>query len=333
MKYRATDLSHRSARRYRLPWLGLLLGMAAVLATAFGCHQSTGPQSQPSTPASTLSVAVSPSGFLAVKTPAAEFDVLSTGYVRAFLLKDGRQLTLDEPNAAPATPGSVVDSAGNSIRDIALDFSNAKISEPQGKMGTRGKKVEIRGRSASSGLEETLTLEVYDDFPTVAITSAAFRNSGSAAVPLDKVRTQRHRLNAALADSNAAPIQLWSFHGASIHWGKDDVFPIPRKFSQQNQMGSLVPVKDDLGSVGGGIPVVAFWTRSVGEAIGHIETLPLVLSLPVETATDGSIVTEMALEPSSSLQPGEVFSTPRSFVAVYSGDYYEPLSLYSSMLE
>ena len=33
--------------------------------------------------------------------------------------------------------------------------------------------------------------------------------------------------------------------------------------------------------VGGGIPVVAFWTRNVGEAIGHLETLPLALSIPL----------------------------------------------------
>ena len=36
------------------------------------------------------------------------------------------------------------------------------------------------------------------------------------------------------------------------------------------------------GGYGGGIPVVAFWTASVGEAIGHVETLPWTLSIPVK---------------------------------------------------
>ena len=39
------------------------------------------------------------------------------------------------------------------------------------------------------------------------------------------------------------------------------------------------------GGYGGGIPVVAFWTGSVGEAVGHVETLPLTLSLPVKVGT------------------------------------------------
>ena len=33
------------------------------------------------------------------------------------------------------------------------------------------------------------------------------------------------------------------------------------------------------------------------------------------------------------LKPGESYSTPRSFVAVYSGDFYEPLRMWSSVLQ
>ena len=106
---------------------------------------------------------------------------------------------------------------------------------------------------------------------------------------------------------------MWSFHGASIQWGKDNVFEIPRKFSQLNQMGSLVDVKGDLGRVGGGIPVVAFWTRTVGEAIGHVETLPLVLSIPVKTEADGHVDASVDLAPSDALKPGESYSTPETF--------------------
>ena len=69
-------------------------------------------------------------------------------------------------------------------------------------------------------------------------------------------------------------------------------------------MGSVVEVKGDLGRVGGGIPVVAFWTRTVGEAIGHVETLPLVLSIPVHTEPGGQIDAAVHLTPATVLQPG-----------------------------
>ena len=51
---------------------------------------------------------------------------------------------------------------------------------------------------------------------------------------------------------------------------RDDVQKLTRTSSQPNLMGEAVK-----GGYGGGIPVVAFWTASVGEAIGHVETLPL----------------------------------------------------------
>jgi len=163
--------------------------------------------------------------------------------------------------------------------------------------------------------------------------TAAVRNSTKSDLKLDSIDLNRHRLNASLADSKAAPNDMWSFHGASIRWGKDNVFPIPKDFSQQNQFGTMVEVKGDLGSVGGGIPVVAFWTKTVGEAIGHVETLPLALSIPVKTEADGRVLASVHLTPDTTLQPGEAYTTPQTFVAVYSGDYYEPLRLYSDVID
>ncbi len=77
---------------------------------------------------------------------------------------------------------------------------------------------------------------------------------------------------------------MWSYLGASYDWGKDDVVKLGRTFAQPNLMGAAVK-----GGYGGGIPVVAFWTGTVGEAVGHVETLPLTLSLPVKVGADGGV--------------------------------------------
>jgi alpha-galactosidase len=87
------------------------------------------------------------------------------------------------------------------------------------------------------------------------------------------------------------------------------------------------------GGYGGGIPVVAFWTGSVGEAIGHVETVPLTLSMPVKVEKDGRVTASIAIPVNAALKPGETYSSPRSFVAVYSGDFYEPLRMWSSVLQ
>ena len=305
--------------------------LAAIVIALSGCREQPSPPSGQAQSSSSVSVTVNPGGPAVLQTASAEFDVLPTGYVQAWLLKDGKRLTLDEPQPGPAASGDSVVSGGKEIHDFVFDFEHARISDAQGKLGPRGKRVEIMARSSegeSAGLEETLAAEVYDDLPTMALTSVAYKNAGSADVKLDRVVANQHRLSASLAAPQAAPYDLWSFQGSSYQWGKDDVIHISKNFSQPNRMGAMVGRGE-----GGGIPVVAFWTARVGEAVGHLETLPLVVSLPVRTEPDGRVRASLSIEPHATLRPGDVFSTPRSFVAVYSGDFYEPLRLYSAALQ
>src|SRR5262249_33090508 len=216
--------------------------------------------------------------------------------------------------------------ATNKPQSSSLDLGAAKVSDANGKLGSRGKRVEVTGTNGN--LKQTLALEVYDDFPAVVIVSSAYQNTGAKDEPVDTVALVERSLDASLADPQAAPYDMWSFHGASIKWGKDDVLKISKNFSQKDPFGVLVETEGDLGRVGGGIPVVAFWTRDVGEAIGHVETLPLDVTIPVRTEADGHVSAALQLSHKTSLKPGAVYSTPRAFVAVYSGDFYEPLSLW-----
>jgi alpha-galactosidase len=212
---------------------------------------------------------------------------------------------------------------------FTLDVAQAKVEESRGKLG-RGKRVEISAHStdpAASGIQRTLQVEVYDDFPSLLLSSTEYKNGGAGDLHLDRVVEQQHTFSASLANPKAQPYDMWSFQGSSYEWGKDDVIKLGRSFSQPNLMGA--GTKD---GHGGGIPVVAFWTASVGEAIGHVETLPLTLSLPVKTAADG-VNAELEIAADTVLKPGESYSTPRSFVSVYAGDFYEPLQLWSSVLQ
>jgi len=302
--------------------LGSSLGLVAC--------QSTPPPAEQPVP-SAVAVTVNPGGPAVLKTASAEFEVLPSGYVQAYLLRDGKRLSLDEPETRAAVSSDYLLKAGKEIQDFTLDFDRVNVTDAPGKLGARGKRVEIAGRGsgdAGAAIEKTLSVEVYDDFPNLALTSVAYKNLGSENVMLDQVVAQRHRFNASLAEPEAPPYRLWSFQGSSYDWGKDDVVQISKNFSQPNVMGAMVGQGH-----GGGIPVVAFWTASVGEAIGHVETLPLVLSMPVRVATDGRINASVTIEAKTTLKPGDVYSTPRSFVAVYAGDFYEPLSLYSRALQ
>ena len=307
---------------YRRSKIVVTLALTAAVMLMPACAKRASQPVQAEGGPSPVSITVHPGGPVVIRTTSAEFDVLPSGYVQASLLKEGKKLTLDDPQGG----GGFLVIGGKQV-DLTYDFNQTRITGAQGKLG-RGRRVEIAAQSASiPNLQGTFAIEVYDDFPTLALTTMQYKNAGSQPIALQQAVVQRHRLNASLADAKAAPYDLWSFQGSSYDWGKDDVIHVSQKFSHPNLMGAQLK-----NGLGGGIPVVAFWTASVGEAIGHVETLPLVLSLPVKVAGDGRVNTDLQLEPGTTLQPGDSYSTPRSFVAVYSGDYYEPLRLYATAL-
>jgi len=200
------------------------------------------------------------------KTPSAEFDLLPSGYLQSFLVSNGKRLTLDEPDGDAAPESAEIN--GKNVGDFKLDFSHVKISEARGKLGAKGKRVEVTARSSSPAavdIEKVMTFEVYDDFPNLLVMSEVYKNTGSKPIELGRVNFQAHRLNASQVDPRVPPFRMWSFQGSSYQWGKDDVMEISEKFAQPNLFGP--PGKD---GTGGGSPGVAFWTAAMGEAVGHL---------------------------------------------------------------
>jgi len=310
----------------RQPAFALLSSFAGAILILFtGCHR----QETPQPPQSSIAVSTQSDG-IHLQTSQAEFVLTPSGALLTRLKNGTQWLTVDESGSNAAT---FVTLHKLSVTDFSRDLAHPHIQPALGKLGALGKHVEVQGHSPSTGLDEILTVEVYDDFPTLAVLSASYKNSGQKDLALNSVVLQSHTLNASLADSTVHPHEMWAFFGSSLKWGKDDVLPIPAKLSQENPFGTPVDTHDDLGRVGGGIPVVAFWTRTVGLAIGHLETLPLALSIPVETTSDGKVNAAVNVPANTTLKPGETFSTPRTFVTVFHGDYYEPLSTWSKAVE
>jgi alpha-galactosidase len=324
----------RIGRRVRLPQLYsfvLAIMFAGLAGVTLSCSKPPAPPKAPPSRPSDIKVEVRDGGPVILTTSAAEFQILPSGFLQATLLKDGNRLTLDEPEAGSSGGSDSIVHEGKEL-DFVPDFSKAKVVESIGKLG-RGKRVEIPARPlapAGVEIERRLVVEVYDDFPKIVLVSAAYKNVGANDFQIDQVLMQQHRFNANEQDAKGRPhpYNMWSFQGSSYDWGKDDVQRLTRTSSQPNVMGEAVK-----GGYGGGIPVVAFWTASVGEAIGHVETLPWTLSMPVKVEPDERVSASITIPVNAALKPGESYSSPRSFVAVYSGDFYEPLRMWSSVLQ
>jgi alpha-galactosidase len=314
--------------RQNLLLVELLLFGVAICLSAAGCQKKE--ETKRVSPAAAKSVVVVKvsSDSITALTPSAEFRLTPSGALMATLAGASGQTSLEDKSLDYS---QIVSLSKKEHAGAQFDLAGAKVRDASGKLGALGKHVEISGTIPDTNLAETLALEIYDDFPNIALLSLSIRNTGPADIQLDWIKLQCHQFRAT-ADSQHRVNPLWTFQGASLKWGKDEIFPMPAKFSQENPFGAPVPTKDDLGYVGGGIPVVAFWSRDVGEAIGHVETLPLTLSIPVQTTATRKVETGVRIPADTILKPGEVFSTPRTFLAIYHGDFYQPLSLWSKVL-
>ena len=309
--------------------IALILGLTTACTTPSKSPMASAGQKPEPTQPSAIKVETGGGGPLVLTTTVAEFQIRPDGYVQAFLLKDGKKLTLDDPQLGAPADSDFAQVAGKDVH-FTLDLQQAQVHEAIGKMGA-GKRMEIPARPlgpSGRDLKFVLALEVYDKFPNILLGTVEYKNTGTSEMVVEKSVNQRRRLNARLVDAKAKPWDMWSFHGASYDWGKDDVVKLTPAFSQPDVMGGVVK-----GGYGGGIPVVAFWTRQVGEAVGHVETVPISSAVPTKVAADGRVDSEVDYAANITLKPGESYSTPRSFVAVFAGDFYEPLRIWSSVLQ
>ena len=307
----------------------LLLFLSFALMGSAACQRSPAVARQDQQPESAITVSVQPDG-ISIKTATAEFQILPSGYLRGYLDVNGRQLTLDDPQQKDSSDADYVVIGGKEIHDFEMDLAHARISDASHRLGPLGKRIEIKGHSKSQpDIERTVSVEFYDNFPSLVVTTAAYKNVGTQATELESATTQRHILNASLIDPSVRPFAMWSFYGSSEKWGKDNVLLVSRNFARENPMEQVM--KGDPGT-GGGIPVVAFWTAKMGEAVGHLETLPLALDMPVRVVRDEHVDASVELKPEQKLQPGDIYSTPVTFLALFRGDYYEPLRMYSDAL-
>src|ERR1043166_4467039 len=164
----------------------------AVAGVMLSCTKApVSPKPAPSQPSS-INVEVRDGGPVVLKTSTAEFQILPSGFLRAALLKDGKWLTLDEPDVGSAGGSASIVHEGKEL-DFVPDFSQAKVVEATGKLG-RGKRVEIPARPlapAGVPIERMLVLEAYDDFPNIALVSSTYKNTGAADFKIDQVWMQR----------------------------------------------------------------------------------------------------------------------------------------------
>ena len=151
----------------------------------------------------------------------------------------------------------------------------------------------------------------FQVFRGFALMSVTYRNVGAEAVKVARWVNGAHVLKPAADGAR----DYWSFSGASYEDRRDWVQAVQAGFDQRNFMGM------NASDYGGGTPVVDVWRRDYGLAVGHVETVPKLLALPLAMTEAGARVA-VECERAVTLAPGESFATFDTFVAVHRGDYF-----------
>jgi alpha-galactosidase len=73
------------------------------------------------------------------------------------------------------------------------------------------------------------------------------------------------------------------------------------------------------------------WTPDAGLAVGHLETVPKLVALPVVAQPGGTRI-GMAGDQPAVIEPGGTLALPLAFVMVHSGDHFRPLDAYRRIM-
>ncbi len=163
-----------------------------------------------------------------LRTSAAEFRVLSSGYVAGSLLGSGGRLTLDDRPASEFGDRVVID--GKPAPDTSYDLRAARREIFPERAG-RGQRVILHALvrlGPGAALDKVLTIETRESVPNVAMITLGLKNTGRRELHVDRVEYGRHRFNAQQTEPSAQPWDVWSFLGTSTQWGEVEIARVGR---------------------------------------------------------------------------------------------------------
>jgi alpha-galactosidase len=253
-----------------------------------------------------LAVAAEPKLRIADKVIALELD----SALRTRVLAGNEPLTDFEPSE------SLRLADGTRVEEFELhDERREHIEDAHG----RGTRHIVRG--TGTGIEKQLSIVLYERYPGFAVLDVIYRNAGAAPIGISGWINGAHVLKPLTQQEP----EYWSFSGATYEDRRDWVQRLRSGFEQRNFMGM------NTSDYGGGTPVVDVWRRDWGLAVGHIETVPKLVALPLTMTPEGARVA-IEYDRSITLAPGEILSTFTTFVAVHQGDFFATLDAYRRLL-
>jgi alpha-galactosidase len=170
---------------------------------------------------------------------------------------------------------------------------------------------------------KSINAVVYENFPRMVLYSVTYENISDESLQIESWTNNRYMIS---SDPDQKKKEFWSFQSGSYENRPDWILPVRSGFNQKNYMGM------NASDYGGGTPVSDVWRKDVGLAVGHVEMVPKLVSLPVEMEDTRGAYLWVNHSINRELKIGESLTTLQTFVSVHKGDFYSALTDYQELM-
>ncbi len=219
----------------------------------------------------------------------------------------------------PFTASETLVTADGELQGYSFDGRvDAEIDDALGK----GKAAVLTGHSGA--ITKRVEIASYPTHPGWLFLRVRYSNGGTTPIEVRGYVSNRYEFEPAAGQAEPA---FWSYQSSSYEHRPDWLLPVVPGYARGNYLGMNA---DDYG---GGTPVLDVWRRDIGLAIGHVELMPKLASMPLQRAGAGNAQLGLSVQREFTLAPGASFETIRSFVSVHHGDHFATLRAYSGLMQ
>lgn len=216
-------------------------------------------------------------------------------------------------------PSEFIYIGGKTISDFKLESVNLSTDDSK-------QTLILIGISAEKGipLKKEIRTTIYNELPSMAFVNVTYTNSGKENIIAAGWVNNSYTISPGSEIGNP----FWSYQGASYEDRRDWIKPLRDGFEQENYMGM------NASDYGSGTPISDVWRKDVGLAVGHAETTPKLVSIPVKVKSikEGAEV-KVEYYKETLLKPGQSLKTFETFINVHKGDHYNSLKNFRRIME
>ena len=174
-------------------------------------------------------------------------------------------------------------------------------------------------------IERHLILEADQRYPDVIFIKTTYKNISKKTLHIDQIADPVLVLNASKIDKKYYPDGFHSFQGgASSKWKPSYDYVMNLGRADNNNMAQA--------DVGGAVPVIDMWTRTLGIALVSVEKKQKSIYMPVKVRDDKYVEMGIKFAVDTFLKPGEILPGINSAIIIHKSDMFEGLKIYSKIM-